>query len=159
MSSIMFNSCTKEYIVYPGSDGNPGNAFISLNYSENEPSYLEVGNSSVPSYFQWSRYYRTMPGIYLLYYEGEIWNGRSYSIYAWEVEYEVYILLGENGGPNYNGRDGADTYLDIDLSPYGPYMEYTEGYKLTNEPIVIEKGNDVYNIKIKYKQVTPKVKK
>lgn len=144
-------------------DGYPGRAYLSISWSNDEPDYIETGNSSFPQSFYYEDYYRSMPGFYTLYYEGYVWNGSSTAKYAWEVDYEIWINPGETAQHDRNGFDGADTYFNIDLSPYGPYTSVSKSLEnLINHHVtqlengdyqIIEKRNE-YNLKITYKNAT-----
>ena len=162
LGMLILSSCEKE--INYGHDGRHGNAYLSLNWIDSRPLYLETGTYDIPRVFEWGRYYRTYPGIYTLYYEGEIWNGHNYVFYAWEMDYEIWINPGEPGGYGYDGRDGRDTYFSLELSPFGPYIYYDDAYKNTsgNEIIIgssetddftiIKKSTD-YTLKIKFTKV------
>jgi hypothetical protein len=146
-----------------GYDGMPGNAYLSLEWVEDAPSYLDAGTSDIPPRFEWGRYYLTQPGYYSLYYEGSFWDGWIYSFYAWEIDYNIYRNSGTPGGPGYNGTRGADTYLTILLSPYGPFTERwnkslpSDGYTIrefSDDLITIESVGDEYTISITYRKVS-----
>ncbi|MEA3444913.1 MAG: hypothetical protein U9R19_09350 [Bacteroidota bacterium] len=145
-----------------GYDGRPGEAYLSLEWEYQEPLYLDAGTSDIPAYFNYGQFYITRPGWYELYYEGEYWNGYGMAWYAWEIEYEIWRNYGSPGGPGYNGRDGADSYLTIILSPYGPFTDRwhkslsSNNYKALEQSknrIVVEQIGEEFGIKITYKKV------
>lgn len=154
-----FNSC---YVVpWHGEDGRPGNAYVALTWVDAEPEYIDAGSSGIPPVFYWDEYYPAYPGYYSLYYEGSIWNGFNKSLYAWEVNYEIWRIPGEEGGMYYHGADGADTYFTLECSPFGPYV-YEDIYKdqsLTNEVtpnmFTIEGYENGFGFKATYKKVEP----
>ena len=154
-------SCKKD--AYYGHDGRPGDAYISLTWEVSQPDYLNAGTGAIPPVFQWGRFYKAYPGYYSLYYEGSVWNGSYWSYYAWEVNYEIWITKGENGGWYYDGADGPDTYFTLQCSPYGPYIynEYkslclNSKYDLledTGEIITVIRESEGHSIKITYKKL------
>lgn len=147
-------------------DGQPGRAFISLSWSNDEPDYIETGNSSIPVSFFYDDYYETNTGFYTLYYEGKVWNGTSYSKYAWEVDYEIWINPGEVSDGRSDGLDGLDNFFNIDLSPFGPYTSSYSARKsntIKNNIKEIKPGvfqilqqSNEYHLKITYRNVTLK---
>ena len=157
---VLFSSCEDDYY---GRDGRSGDAYLSLTWANEMPEYMDAGTGDIPPTFKWGDYYRAYPGYYVMYYEGSVWNGFGWTFYAYEVEYEIWINEGEPGRPyGVDGRDGADTYLTLECSPYGPFiftMEKSSGtsnkyeiLKNTEEEIqVIQKGVS-YSIKITYKK-------
>jgi hypothetical protein len=166
LSLLMLTSCEKDNDFY-GYDGLPGRAFLSVIWIDAEPYYLDAGTSAIPRVFEWGRYYRAYPGFYWLYYDGEIFNGYSYSFYAWEMEYEIWETPGEPGGYGYHGRNGTDTYFTLELSPYGPYYYISDRYKSedgvevkvekTDEDVyTITKTSEDFTMKIMYKKAEKK---
>ena len=156
---ITLASCRDERRVEIGYDGRPGDAFLSLEWEYDSPSYLDAGTSDIPYHFEYGQYYLTRPGNYYLYYEGEEWDGYGMAYYGWEIEYEIYRNYGSSGGPGYNGYDGRDSYLTIILSPYGPYTERweksisTSNTKVIEEDqnrIVVETTDKDYTIRVTY---------
>lgn len=160
---LAVSSCYIEVDPAPmGYDGRPGNAYLSLEWEYEKPLYLDAGTSDIPYHFDWGRDYLTRPGYYELYYEGEFWDGYGMAWYAWEIEYEIWRNYGTEGGPGYNGYDGANSYLTIILSPYGPYTNRLNKsldeskYKVlseTEDQIVVEQTEEEFSIKITYKKV------
>lgn len=160
-SLMIFSSCEKDN--YYGFDGRPGRAFLSFTWIDAKPMYLEAGTYDIPRVFEWGKYYRAYPGLYKLYYEGEYWNGHAYMFYAWEMDYEIWVNPGEPGGYGYNGRDGRDTYFTMELSPFGPYYYYDNGYKndsgneviieSTEDEHIILKRSAEFTIKMKFRKV------
>ncbi len=156
---IGFSSCTEDYWVI---DGRPGNAYIALSWTEDEPEYIDAGTGAIPHVFYWNDYYFIRPGIYYLYYDGIYNDGYGYIDYAWEVEYEIYTNPGEYGTAFYDGRDGRDNYFTLDLNPYGPYVyiDYKSApananFKVLEEDetkIVILKEKEEYSLKITYRK-------
>ncbi|GAB4325683.1 MAG: hypothetical protein Kow00127_18410 [Bacteroidales bacterium] len=138
----LFTSCEKAWY---GRDGRPGRAFISLNWTESEPWYIDAGTGAIPPRFYWGEYYRISPGTYDLYYEGEVWTGQYWAEYAWSVTYEIWVIPGEKGDWYYNGSDGPDNYFDIELSPWGPYVynSYKNSKDAGKLEIIEDKGSSV----------------
>jgi hypothetical protein len=158
---LVFSSCEDDYYGY---DGRPGRAYLSLTWANEIPEYLDAGTGAIPETFRWGEFYRAYPGYYLMYYEGSVWNGFGWTFYAYEVEYEIWINEGEPGRPyGVDGRDGADTFLTIECSPYGPFLYNTEKsttvtkkYEVlmeTDELIQVVQKGDVYSMKITYTKV------
>lgn len=166
LASIVLLTTLNSCYVETGYDGRPGDSFLSLEWEETEPDYLDAGTSSIPPVFQWGKYYYTSPGFYTLYYEGEYWDFWGFSYYAWEIDYEIWQNAGTPGGPGYNGYDGRDTYLTLVLSPYGPYTSrWEKSTKENSQRTIIEESEDkivytetdgAYTIKVTYKKVLPK---
>lgn len=164
---FILGSCEMDHHGY---NGRPGDAYLSLSWEAAEPDYLDVGTSAIPPIFHWDEYYRAFPGIYLLYYEGSIWNGHRWISYAWEMEYDIWEVQGEHGGYHYDGADGPDSYFTLVCSPYGPYVydEYVYYKKGIDSVDVSEKFENIENtgevsktvkgfgIKIKYNKVEPR---
>jgi hypothetical protein len=166
-TGLFLTSCEDD--GFYGYDGRPGKSYLGLEWDYTAPDYIDVGTGDVPPVFNWGQYYLTYPGIYTLYYEGEVWNGFRWTFYAWEIDYEVFIIPGEPGGRNYNGRDGADSYFTLELTPYGPNIYRDIYHKKTapekevdinkileseiNQEFVKEYKNEGYGIKIKYRRV------
>jgi hypothetical protein len=137
------SSCYKE--AWYGRDGQAGNAYLALTWIDAKPEYIDAGTGDIPPVFEYGRYYPAYPGFYKLYYEGRFWNGQAYAFYAWEVEYEIWRMPGEPGGPYYNGANGADNYFSVECSPYGPWV-YGPGYKSATLPEaykLVEQSDDV----------------
>jgi len=155
-----FTSCQKAWY---GHDGRSGDAFISLTWQVEEPSFIDVGTSAVPPVFYWGESYKIRPGNYSLYYEGQVWTGASWANYSWEVMYEIWEESGEHADWYYNGTDGHDNYFNIECSPYGPYVSnnyksssLNSGYELISESedeITVEQKADGMSLKIKYRKV------
>jgi hypothetical protein len=153
---------------YEGRPGRDGQAYIALTWLDDEPSYIDPGTSSIPAYFQWGRFYRATPGIYNLYYEGQIPVAYGVAHYAWEMDYELYEIAGERPCMYIDGEDGPDTYFTLECSPFGPYyMDETEfksavekeGYALieaSEDEIVLQKESDAYGIRISVRKVNPR---
>ncbi|NOZ46434.1 MAG: hypothetical protein GXO79_06590, partial [Chlorobi bacterium] len=165
--AISFSSCEEDYY---GRDGRDGNAYISLSWANEIPEYLDAGTGDIPKTFKWNQYYKIYPGFYVMYYEGSVWNGFGWTNYAYDVEYEVFVNEGESGQPyGIDGRDGADTYLTIECSPYGPYLfsneksgKVNKRYELIekdeNKIQVLQKSGK-YSMKITYKKVDKRTSK
>jgi hypothetical protein len=159
---LLISGCYKETDWY-GQDGRQGDAYLSLSWIDNEPAYIDAGTSSVPAYFYWNEYYRAYPGYYTLYYDGEVWMGNRWAFYAWEVDYEIWRMQGEQGGMNYNGRDGEDTYITLECSPFGPMVyedlksgELMPGIEIlqqTEDSISIQIEKEGYALKATYRKV------
>ncbi len=156
---LVFSSCYIEYNNV-GYDGRPGDAYLALEWEYVMPDYLDAGTSDIPSIFEWGRYYLTRPGYYELYYEGEFWDGYDIAYYAWNIEYEIWRNPGTSGQPGgINGLDGANTYLTLILSPYGPYEDggfksiSLDKYSVVSDngnKIVIEQKGDEFSMRITY---------
>jgi hypothetical protein len=163
--TLLFASCYKE--PWYGYNGRPGEAFLALNWVDDKPDYIDAGTGSIPPVFQYGRYYRAYPGFYVMYYEGNFWNGQAHAFYAWEIDYEIWIMPGEPGGMYYNGANGPDNYFSIECSPYGPWI-YGPGYKEAGLPegyelkensgdeIVMEKKGTDFGITVTWKKVVPR---
>ena len=166
--AIAFTSC-----VPYGYNGRSGNAYIAVTWDRSQPDYLDVGSSDIPSVFDWGAFYNAWPGYYTLYYEGSYWNGYRMTRYAWEMNYDIYVIAGQAGGPDYNGADGPDTYFTLECSPYGPNI-YTDTryYKKAEKPdenslevmqvgqndsITVVKNN--IRMRVIYKKVEPRTSK
>ena len=159
---IFFSSCYVEYNNV-GYDGLPGDAYLSLEWEYVMPTYLDAGTSDIPQFFEWGKYYLARPGYYNLYYEGEFWDGYDIAYYAWEIDYEIWRNPGTSGHPGgINGIDGADTYLTLVLSPYGPYEDGgfksipLAGYSKisdSNNKIVVEQKGDGFSMRVTYTKV------
>lgn len=167
----VFILITGLYACVPyGYDGMPGDSYLAVTWYRTQPDYLDVGTSDIPPVFEWGAFYRAWPGYYTMYYEGSYWNGYRYARYAWEMNYEIYRIAGEPGGPNYNGADGPNTYFTLECSPFGPEI-YTDTryYKKGNDQIekpekemltgqtdsVVVVKNDL-KLKLVYKKVEPR---
>ncbi len=160
--TIILFSCYRE-----GEDGEPGRAYLSLSYFDIEPSYIDIGNTEIPQTFFYDEDYRVHPGWYTLYYEVSYTIGRVLVTNAYEVDYEIWINLGEPGDVNYDGRDGEDTYFEIELYPDGPEI-WDNNYKSaplinnhnfpmkTGEVVEILKTINSYHLKITYRKVEPR---
>lgn len=163
-------SCVYYEEPYPqtGFDGYDGKSYIRLNWSENEPDYIDVDNL-VPSNFYWNTFYRTNPGLYTVYYEYDYYNGYSTITYAYEADIEVWVNRGEAGGVGYDGRDGADEYFDLGLYPDGTfdYYESARTKSLSMADTTLRMGafdtltvnGKTANMKVIYKRVEPRVHK
>jgi len=162
--SMSLTSCEK------GRNGRPGEAFVSLEWEYDQPSYIDAGTYAIPDVFVWGRNYFIQSGYYDLYYEGSFWSGFALNIYAWEVEYEIWRNPGQSGAPGYiDGLDGLDSYLTIYCSPYGPFFERynksteaNEKYKIIQESeneIIIEQNEESFSMRIKYTKVEPRSEK
>jgi len=149
-----------------GQDGRPGDAYLSLNWEDAEPEYIDAGTGDIPPIFYWGQNYKTYPGKYYLYYEGRVWTGMAWGSYAWEVEYRIYEVAGEPGGWYHNGQRGPDNYFFLSCSPYGPYIESSykaaeinPSYEIieeSEEEVVVKQTGDGMEIMMTYKRVEPK---
>ena len=142
---------------YNGVNGRNGNAFIELNYSNIQPTYIWGNNAAFPWTFNYGSYYYSNPGSYQLYYEGHIYQGDVRTDYYWDVTYDIWIHYGTSGGPCYNGSNGVDSYLTLWLDPYGPGVERfnkkgetVELIKSTADEIVLEVKTGEGGMKITY---------
>lgn len=165
-SLFVLSSCEIDIFI---EDGHPGDAYIALTWSEDEPDYVDAGTYAIPEIFYWNDYYYIRPGVYVLYYDGMYNDGYGYFDYAWEIEYEIYINPGERGSVSYgDGRDGADNYFSLDCNPYGPYvyLDYKSApakqdfsvVDETEDKIVIEKVNTDYTLKATYTKVAKRTR-
>lgn len=160
--TLLITSCYTE--PWYGRDGRPGYAFLTITWIDAKPDYIDAGTGDIPPVFEYGKYYSAWPGYYTLYYDGSFWNGQAWASYAWEVDYEIWAVNGEPGGPYCNGANGADNYFTVECSPYGPWV-YGPGYKSTELPegyelkessedrIVIEKKGPNFGITLIYKKV------
>jgi hypothetical protein len=154
-----------------GADGRPGLAYLSFEWEVSKPEYIDCGTPAVPPNFYYGTFYRTNPGLYTAYYDGKVWNGMAWGSYAWEMDYEIWILPGQRGGYGYNGKDGLNTYLTFVCSPYGPKLFRSESYMRKGTPAeptriheattpggeqVIEYTVNEYTIKVTYRAVEPR---
>ena len=155
-----FTSCQKAWY---GSDGRPGDAFVSYTWQVSEPDFIDVGTGAVPPVFYWGESYKIRSGDYSLYYEGQVWAGSGWAYYSWEVMYEIWEVPGEHGDWYYNGSNGPDNYFNIECSPYGPYVSsaykssnLSPAYELISESedeIVVEQKADGMRMKITYRKL------
>jgi len=149
---------------YDGSDGRDGAAFIRLNWFDLEPSYIDA-SPLVPGDFYWNEYYRSYPGFYTIYYEYTYDDGYRLITDAFEVDIKIWINEGEQGGYNYDGRDGADNYFDLEIYPDGYYDFYgnlksgKETNNITDTTVIktINKTEGNVSLKIDYRKVTPRL--
>lgn len=154
-----------------GEEGLPGLAFVAFSWVTDEPDYIEIENEFIPAVFYWDWYYRVDPGTYYVYYEGEHRRSSGMEPYAWELEYEVWENPGKPGKYYWEeGPDGPDAYFTVELSPFGPEVYYEEvtaeksaGTEETEAPlfqpgheIIVEKQVKNFNLRLKYKMVTPR---
>lgn len=163
---LLFLSLTACEKAWHGQDGAPGDAFLALTWQEAEPTYIDAGTGAIPPVFYWGEYYKVRPGIYNLYYEGDIWLGSGWARFAWEITYEIWVMPGERGDWYYNGANGPDNFFTIECNPYGPYVGST--YKQTlidgqdDEPygvedeIVISQKKEGWEMKVTYTRVEPR---
>jgi len=135
-ASVYFSSCT-----YYGHDGLDGEAFLKINYGNGEPSYVDAGGA-IPNNFYWDTFYRTYPGFYTVNFEYTFPGPYGDRIYPYQVEIEVWNYLGEEGGQNYSGDDGDDTYFDLTLYSDG-FIEYTHDVYVKSEELSKELPKDV----------------
>jgi len=141
LSVILLTSCEKDYW---GRDGNPGRAYLALTWYDNEPDYLDIGNTEIPHQFYWDEFYRVTPGFYNMYYEITYESWGFVKSRAFEMDYEIWEESGEAGRLNYNGQDGRDAYFTLELDKKGPSIYHELSYKSedTQEP---EIGNAEIN--------------
>lgn len=144
---LIMTSCYKEPIR--GLDGRPGNAFLAVTWVDGKPDFINSGNSAIPTVFDYGRFYLSYPGYYTFYYEGRLWNGYASALYAWEIEYEIWIHRGQPGGYGYNGADGPDNFFTMECSPYGPYI-YLGTYKSDSTGArIIERSEEAGEMELK----------
>ncbi len=131
-AGILLNSCRIE------PDGRDGRAYISLEWNDYEPTYVDAGTSAIPEFFDYGRFYRISPGNYNIYYEGEDFYNGHIREYSWEMDYEIWV---NEGKPR--GYDGEDVYFTLELNPWGPENNYS--YKTASKTIgsfnIIEKSD------------------
>jgi len=159
---ILISSCVR------GRDGRPGRAFLALDWEYVIPEYLDAGTPDIPPYFHWGHAYLAYPGFYTLYYEGTVHNGPTHVFYAWEIDYEIWIVQGEPGLYYTHGCDGPDSYFTIICNPYGPYTlnstKITEADAVisiiedTGDSIVVMMEKNEYRMKLTYRKVEPRSK-
>ncbi len=135
-----------------GENGLDGDAYIKLNWSEVEPSYIDAGGV-VPNNFVWDQNYYTQPGTYTIYTEYK----RIYAstgeevIFPYSVDIKIFVIEGEPGRTN--GRDGQDAnedvFFDLDLFPGGDIdftheivTRATTKSATINEKVVIKEGTE-----------------
>jgi len=120
--AVSFNSCIYYEEPYPstGSDGLDGRAYVSLNWYDLEPAYIET-DGLVPNNFYWDTFYKSSPGYYTVHYEYDYDNGRRIYTEAFEADVKVWVNRGEYGGVGYNGNNGADSYFEMALYPDGGF--------------------------------------
>lgn len=111
-----------------GRDGRDGNAFFKMNFGDYEPDYIETGGV-IPANFYWNTYYKTSPGFYTVYYEYIENTYRGKIVYPYEIEVEVFVMAGEQGGYHYDGLDGEDVYFELVLFPDGYEYYHDIDYK------------------------------
>jgi hypothetical protein len=163
--TLFISSCHVE--PWYGRDGRPGNAFLAITWIDAQPAYIDAGTGDIPPVFEYGRFYHAWPGYYTMYYDGRFWNGQAHVLYAWEVDYEIWVVNGEPGGLYYNGADGVDNHFTVECSPFGPWV-YGPGYKSaalpdgyelmedTPDKIVVKKEGTDYGITLTYKKVVPR---
>ena len=165
LATLFLSSCYTE--PWHGYNGQPGNAFLALNWVDAKPEYMDAGTGDIPPMFHYGTYYKAWPGFYTIYYDGSFWNGQANVFYAWEVDYEIWQTAGEPGGMYYNGANGPDNYFSVECSPYGPWVygpgyktaELPDGFELkeeSDEKIIIEKAGADFGITITYRKVSPR---
>lgn len=146
-----------------GYDGRDGRSYLALTYAVDEPDYVDAGTGSIPEYFYWDEYYRARTGFYTMYYDGYYRHGSTIEEYAWEIDYEIYYLEGEQGGHGYHGSDAPDMYFTVECHPYGPYyyeeelkMSLPEGVRIVSEnseQIELVQEKETMGIKVTYRRV------
>lgn len=154
-----------------GADGHPGSAYVTFEWEVEKPEFIDCGTTAVPPNFYYGTYYRISPGWYTAYYEGKVWTGTAYGTYAWEMDYEIWVNPGQRGGYGYNGKDGANTYMNFVCTPYGPKVYRHESYMRKAPEIedydqlkadiapsegVFEYQTEDFSIKVNYRKVTPR---
>lgn len=154
-------SCTY-YVVEPKQDGE---VFFKLNWVDGEPAYINPGGV-VPNHFRWNTYYRTYPGMYLVYYEYELLYRRNMIVvYDYELEVEVWGIAADRH------RDGDDVFFELVLFPDG-YFDYfhevvRKSYEETGELPQVEKRTllheveeykDGYGVRFSYYKLPPRYK-
>ncbi|MEA3505837.1 MAG: hypothetical protein U9R32_11705 [Bacteroidota bacterium] len=158
VATTFFSSCVI------GDDGADGRAYLALSYQIDKPDFVDAGTSSIPEVFFWDEYYRVVSGFYTFYYDGVYFSHGGFIEYAWEVNYEIYVLRGEDGGVGYNGDDAPDMYFNIECNPYGPSVYEEEDYKTsvvndmkiisaTKDEIVLQQEKNGFGVKVTYKKV------
>lgn len=136
----------------PGRDGEDGQAYVAISYSQTQPVSYWDNNDSIPYGLRYGNYYYSQPGIY----DFEYFVSADQS---WAGTYEVYKNYGERGHDFMSdGEDGADTCLMIFCDPDGPRFERFEGYpydyygSVDGEPVDIERDFGRFSIRIKAKK-------
>lgn len=163
MPLFLFTSCIYHEEVYPR-DGRDGSAYVRLNWYDNEPDYVDPG-SIVPFDFYWNRYYCTSPGYYTVYYEYTYHDGYHLDTYAYEADVEVWVNRGEAHYRYDDGRDGSDTYFDLDLYADGSfdYNVYEKSAKIDTTVTLgifktVSKQVGERTCTVTYKKVAPRPK-
>ncbi len=162
--SLLF-SCQK------GDDPFPGLAFVAISYTVVEPEFIEMENPFIPELFYWDWFYRTDPGLYYIYYEGDRRVGGRSNPYAWEIEYEIWEYEGKRARYFWQeGETGPDAYFTIVCSPYGPEVHHEKDYPEkttwdddqiisapgTEKEIIIEELSHNFGFRMRYRQVIPR---
>lgn len=142
-----------------GPYGLDGQAFIALDYSSVEPSYIWGNNGRIPSHFAYGQYYLSNPGTYDLYYEGSFLDGCCVVDYYWDISYDLWYHPGTAGGPcGQPGMDGADSFLTIFMDPDGPGIsrinkKADENFQIlerTEETVVTQEKRGEFTLKVTY---------
>ncbi len=147
---VLFSSCQKDY------ERSYHRTFVALAWDGVEPTYIDAGTAAIPAHFEYNSFYRITPGFYQLYYEGTDYYNGYYRDYAWDMEYEIYVIEDEYA---YEGYD--DSYFTLELNPWGPEVfesvksgkNEISGYNVleySNKKVVLEKAVGSMGIKITY---------
>lgn len=146
LAIILMQSCIIEAPAPDpyGTDGRDGRAFFKMNYGDFDPDYIETGGV-IPNNFYWDTYYKTNPGYYTVYFEYIENTYRGRIVYPYEIEVEVFVMAGEQGGYRYDGEDGDDVYFELILFPDGYEYYHDIEYKSEN--------NDTSRVQIGYNEL------
>ncbi len=154
--ALAFTSCEAHVYI---EDEYPGDAYIALSWTGDEPDVIDPGTNAIPNTFYWDRYYFIRPGIYTLYYDGEYNNGNGFVEYAWEVDYEIYV----NWSDEVDYYEDVDNYFVLECHPLGPdvFLDYKSSNindgNIKSEFVVVKKNKN-YSMKTTYRKVEKRVR-
>ncbi|MCB9233993.1 MAG: hypothetical protein H6581_20220 [Bacteroidia bacterium] len=146
-----------------GTYGLDGLSFVSLDYTNIEPTYIWGNNNSIPNYFAYGQFYQSYAGNFDLYYEGVFTDGCCVKEYYWDVNYDLWYHRGSAGGPcGQPGVNGADSFLSIWMDPLGPGIDRVnktgdttfEVLERTDDQIVVLQKQGDFTLKLTYKKLT-----
>ncbi len=149
---VFVTSCQKSYERYDN------RTYIALTWNYSKPTFIDAGTSAIPSRFVYDEYYRIAPGLYHLYYEGSEYNYGRYRDYAWDMDYEIYVIEDD-----YYHHSDLDSYFTLELNPFGPEVfedvksgkNEISGFRILEhspEKIVMEKTTETVGVRATYKK-------
>ena len=146
-----------------GPAGVPGPAFFGLDWAGDQPDYVWTNNAAIPSLFYYGDYYNSYTGTYNLYYEGAFRNGCCFTEYFWDVNFDVWVNAGTNGGCGFAGADGLPSYLMLVMGIDGPGELRTnkqaspnaawEELSRTEDEIVLQHQDGDINVRATFKKL------